>query len=253
MNGAPGDKIAAVERTGFWEGTLAGHGFGGRLKIRKEDRMKIFDGCRAFIWRHYQENNCNAYLIDRNKRIVIDPGHEHLFRHVRQGLENASVSLAAVDLVVATHGHPDHLEGVRILGKPTLFAMNEEEYAYIRELAGGYFRIPEPDFFLREGDLNVGSDSFQIISTPGHTPASICLYWPAAKALFTGDVIFNQGIGRTDLPGGSGEQLKASIERLAELDVEFLLPGHGEPVIGKQAVEANFQAVRDYWFPYLSL
>ena len=66
-------------------------------------------------------------------------------------------------------------------------------------------------------------------------------------------MIFNQGIGRTDLPGGSGEQLKASIERLAELDVEFLLPGHGEPVIGKQAVEANFQAVRDYWFPYLSL
>ncbi|MDI9570320.1 MAG: MBL fold metallo-hydrolase [Pseudomonadota bacterium] len=214
--------------------------------------MEIFDGCRAFIWRSPRENNCNAYLIGRDRRILIDPGHEHLFGHVRHGLDDAGVDLAAVDMVVATHGHPDHLEGARLFGKPTLLAMNEAEYAYIRELAGGYFHVPTPDFFLREGELNVGSDSFQIIVAPGHTPASICLYWPAAKALFTGDVIFNQGIGRTDLPGGSGEELKASIERLAELDVEYLLPGHGAPVVGKQAVEDNFQSIRDGWFPYLS-
>lgn len=213
--------------------------------------MKIFDGCRAFIWRHYQENNCNAYLIDKDKRILIDPGHEHLFRHVRQGLDEAGVALAAVDLIVSTHGHPDHLEGVRMFGKPTLFAINDEEYTYIRDLAGGYLRIPEPDFFLREGELNVGSISFQVIRTPGHTPASICLYWPTAKALFTGDVIFNQGIGRTDLPEGSGPRLKESIRRIKNLDVEILLSGHGEILAGKEAVQQNFRFIEDYWFRYI--
>ncbi|HOF05989.1 MAG TPA: MBL fold metallo-hydrolase [Syntrophales bacterium] len=214
--------------------------------------MKIFDGCHAFIWNHYQENNCNTYLIDRDKKIVIDPGHEHLFPHVRQGLNLAGIALTDVELVLATHGHPDHLEGVREFRKPTLFAMNKDEYAFIRKLAGNYFQIPAPDFFLEEGDFSVGSESFRIIRTPGHSPASICLYWPSRKVLFTGDVVFNQGIGRTDLPGGSGKLLKDSIARLAELDVEYLLAGHGEPVIGRKAVEANFNYIRDYWFPYLT-
>jgi glyoxylase-like metal-dependent hydrolase (beta-lactamase superfamily II) len=141
---------------------------------------------------------------------------------------------------------------VKKFGKPTLFAMGEEEYAFIRKHAGNYFRIPEPDFFLAEGDLHIGTELFQVLKTPGHTPASICLYWPARKALFTGDVLFNQGIGRTDLPGGNGSMLKASIEQLSALDVDYLLTGHGDPVIGKKAVQANFKVIRDQWFPYLT-
>ncbi|HAJ26573.1 MAG TPA: MBL fold metallo-hydrolase [Syntrophus sp. (in: bacteria)] len=214
--------------------------------------MKIFDGCEGFLWRHYQENNCNAYFISGDKRILIDPGHEHLLQHVLDGMESVGVGTEDVDVVIATHGHPDHLEGVRKFGKPTMFAMNEDEYAFIRKLAGNYFRIPEPDFFLTAGDLTIGSELFQVFKTPGHTPASICLYWPAKKALFTGDVVFNQGIGRTDLPGGNGEMLKESIEQLSSLDVDFLLTGHGEPVIGKEAVRANFKIIRDQWFPYLT-
>jgi len=70
--------------------------------------------------------------------------------------------------------------------------------------------------------------------------------------LFSGDVIFNQGIGRTDLPGGDGQLLKTSIEKLSGLDVEYLLPGHGDPVAGRAAVQANFQGIRDYWYPYLT-
>jgi hydroxyacylglutathione hydrolase len=214
--------------------------------------MKIFDGCEGFLWRHYQENNCNAYLIDGDKRILIDPGHGHLFQHVQNGMENAGVGMEDVDVVIVTHGHPDHVEGISRFGKPTLFAMNEDEYAFIRKLAGNYLRLPEPDFFLTAGDLTIGSELFQVFKTPGHTPASICLYWPARKALFTGDVVFSQGIGRTDLPGGSGAMLKESIEQLSTLDVDYLLTGHGEPVIGKDAVRANFKVIREQWFPYLT-
>jgi glyoxylase-like metal-dependent hydrolase (beta-lactamase superfamily II) len=66
-----------------------------------------------------------------------------------------------------------------------------------------------------------------IFHTPGHSPGSATLYWPAQKALFTGDLIFKEGFGRTDLPGGDSATLKESIKRMAELDVELLLSGHG--------------------------
>ena len=63
--------------------------------------------------------------------------------------------------------------------------------------------------------------------------------------------VFSQSIGRTDLPGGSGKQLKESISRLAELDVEVLCPGHGEVVVGREKVKKNFKLIKDFWFSQL--
>ena len=103
----------------------------------------------------------------------------------------------------------------KALKEATVFAMNAEEHRFISELAGQYWKIPEPLFFLREGDLIIGEHSFEVIATPGHSPGSICLYWPAKKALFTGDLVFNQSIGRTDLPGGNGSMLKESVKRIS--------------------------------------
>lgn len=213
--------------------------------------MNIFKGLHAFIWQDYTENNCNTYLIDASKKILIDPGHAHLFDHVKNGMAALNVSLDQIDVVIATHGHPDHLEAVRFFDKPTLFAMNMEEYQFISELAGDYIKIPKPDFFLKEGDLIIGDKRFEVISTPGHSPGSICMYWRNKKVLFTGDVIFNQGIGRTDLPGGDSSLLKDSIKRIKTLDVDYLLTGHGDIVAGGNAVKANFQNIEDYWFNYL--
>ncbi len=213
--------------------------------------MNIFKGLHAFIWQDYTENNCNTYLIDASKKILIDPGHAHLFDHVKNGMAALNVSLDQIDVVIATHGHPDHLEAVRFFDKPTLFAMNMEEYQFISELAGDYIKIPKPDFFLKEGDLIIGDERFEVISTPGHSPGSICLYWRNKKVLFTGDVIFNQGIGRTDLPGGDSSLLKDSIKRIKTLDVDYLLTGHGDIVAGGNAVKANFQNIENYWFNYL--
>jgi glyoxylase-like metal-dependent hydrolase (beta-lactamase superfamily II) len=213
--------------------------------------MKIFDGLHAFIWRIHTENNCNTYLIDGDLKILIDPGHVHLFDNVRKNLNAIGVSPDRIDLVIATHGHPDHLEAVKGLGKSTMFAMSAEEYRFICEIAGQYFKIPEPHFFLKEGDLTIGEERFDVIATPGHSPGSICLYWPLKKALFTGDLVFSQSIGRTDLPGGNGGMLKESIKRISEMDIDYLLCGHGEIVAGKKEVKANFQKIKDYWFDYL--
>jgi glyoxylase-like metal-dependent hydrolase (beta-lactamase superfamily II) len=213
--------------------------------------MKIFDGLHAFIWRIHTENNCNTYLIDGDLKILIDPGHVHLFDNVRKNLNAIGVSQDRIDLVIATHGHPDHLEAVKGLGKSTMFAMSAEEYRFICEIAGQYFKIPEPHFFLKEGDLTIGEERFDVIATPGHSPGSICLYWPAKKALFTGDLVFNQSIGRTDLSGGNGRMMKESIEKISRIDIDYLLCGHGEIVAGKKEVKANFQKIKDYWFDYL--
>jgi glyoxylase-like metal-dependent hydrolase (beta-lactamase superfamily II) len=213
--------------------------------------VKVFDGLYAFIWEDYTQNNCNTYLIDSSRRILVDPGHAQLFGHVTKGLERLRISPDTIDVLVVTHGHPDHLEAVSLLRKPPKLTMSLTDYNYILELAGGYFKVPEPDFFLREGDLVIGDDRFEVIDAPGHTPGSVCLYWPEKKALFTGDVVFQQGVGRTDFPGGSGGMLKESIRRIMKLDVEYLLSGHGNIVAGAENVRQNFRIIEEQWFRYL--
>jgi len=213
--------------------------------------MKILDGLHGFIWQSASENNCNSFFIDATKRILIDPGHRHLFQHVRRGLAQIDRTPEQVDVVLVTHGHPDHLETVGSFGPATRWAMSRIDYDFVLQYLGSRTEIPQPAFFLQEGDLTIGDTAFQVIHTPGHSPGSVCLYWPQNKVLFTGDVVFSQSIGRTDLPGGSGRHLKESISRLAELDVEVLCPGHGDIVTGSEHVKKNFKMIRDFWFNYL--
>jgi hydroxyacylglutathione hydrolase len=217
--------------------------------------MNILDNLQAFIWRHSQANNCNTYLIQGSKTILIDPGHLHLFDHVRLGLLDLSLNPEQIDLILITHGHPDHLEAAPLFKKPTLMTMSQKEFAFIKEWAGRFGWEGnngfEPDFFLQEGEVTIGNQDFQVLITPGHSPGSLCLYWPEHKALFTGDLIFNQGIGRTDLPGGNGGLLKESIKRMSGLEVDYLLSGHGEIIKGRKVVEANFKMIEETWFNYL--
>jgi glyoxylase-like metal-dependent hydrolase (beta-lactamase superfamily II) len=219
--------------------------------------MKIFSGLHAFLWANPTANNCNTYLLQGGKNVLVDPGHFHLLGHVRDELSRLSLSVKDLDLALFTHGHPDHLEGIRIFsGTDTLTAVSAREMKFIHEAALHYGEIvgvtdAEPDILLHEGELKAGSLSLEVIHTPGHSPGSICLYWPFQKALFTGDLLFYQGVGRVDLPGGNGEELKESIRKIAELDIEHLLPGHGEPISGSSRVRANFEAVEQYWFAYL--
>ena len=213
--------------------------------------MKILDGLYGFIWQSASENNCNSFFVDGAKKILIDPGHRHLFQHVKSGLAQIETTPEQIDVVLVTHGHPDHLEMVGSFGPSTRWAMSRIDYEFVMKYIGSHMEFPAPAFFLQEGDLVIDDKTFRVILTPGHSPGSICLYWPERKVLFTGDVVFSQSIGRTDLPGGSGKQLKESISRLAELDVEVLCPGHGEIVAGRENVKKNFKLIKDFWFNQL--
>lgn len=219
--------------------------------------MKLSEVLHAFVWRDPTANNANTYLINGSKRILIDPGHYHLFGNVKDHLSRLSLSPQDIDLILLTHGHPDHVEAVRgFSNSHALIGLHETELDFVKKMAPHYGTAMgitdfEPQILLREGALQVGDMEFQIIHTPGHSPGSVCIYWSQEKALITGDVIFYQGIGRTDLPGGDGQALKESIRRLSDLAVEHLFPGHGEVVSGAPLVKRNFSEVERVWFQYV--
>ena len=221
--------------------------------------IQIQDNLYAFIWESTTVNNCNTYLIDGPTRVLVDPGHEHLFEHVLKGLGNLGLSIEDIGLVICTHAHPDHIEAVKLFkNTPALFSIHEEEWKLVKSMEK-YLNMSlktdissfSPDFFIKQGEFSIMGLEFNVIHTPGHSPGSISLFMPETKALFTGDVIFKEALGRTDLPGGNGKILKKSITQLSELGAECLLSGHGEVVLGRAEVKENFDHVMQVWFNYI--
>jgi hydroxyacylglutathione hydrolase len=222
--------------------------------------MELTPNLHAFLWTSTRANNCNTYLIrSAQKNILIDPGHLAFFDHVRSGLGTLGLTVENIDLVICTHAHPDHIEAVQLFDEaPTLFTLHQDEWKLVKEMAP-YLQTSmnldldhlAPDFFLAEGPLTVGDIELEVYHTPGHAPGLVTLHWPEAGALFTGDLIFKGGLGRTDLPGGNGAQLKESIRRMGTIDAQWLLSGHGDVISGAEAVKANFAQVAQMWFAYI--
>ncbi len=190
----------------------------------------------------------NCYVVQSGKEcLVIDPGDEG--DRIIGFIEDLGL---APKLIVATHTHFDHVLGVERLRShfQTLFAIHKEDVPIlesmqdrVRKFMG--FEVPPPpkvDKFVAHGDeLRVGTETLQVIHTPGHSPGSVSL---TGKGLvFTGDALFNGSIGRTDLPGGDFDTLISSIkERLFQLDEETIVySGHGpETSIGDEKLANPF-------------
>lgn len=215
--------------------------------------MEIKKGLHLFLWSDPAQNNSNTYLLLGKRKILIDPGHFHLFGHVINQLDILRLEINDIDLVLVTHFHPDHMEAVQRLKEGTFLGIHEEEYRFLRQILNET-RMPfDKDFhiLLKDGQITVGDISLEIIHTPGHSPGHMCIYWPKHKALFSGDLLFFNGIGRTDIIGGDPDQLKESLRRIEELDTEILLPGHGPPVIGRQECERNLRWAKEALSLYL--
>lgn len=221
--------------------------------------MQLTKRLHAFVWNSLTTNNCNTYFIDGPMRVLIDPGHSNLCGHVERGLDQLGLTMGDVDLVLCTHSHPDHVEAAQqFTDRRALFALHEASWQFLngpgRSLCAVYGFDPatlNPDFFLKEGTFSTDGLDLEILHTPGHSPGSICLYWPSEKALITGDLVFEESFGRIDLPGGNADQLKESIRRVAGLDAEWLLPGHGNVMQGARKISANFDYLQDVLCAYL--
>ncbi len=221
--------------------------------------MKIEKDLYAYLWQNPYENNCNTYLVRGEVTVLIDPGHSRHVPNLFHQMEGDGISPEEINLVILTHSHPDHFEGLEaFMNKPVKIAMNREEERYLLESGKLLFEMmsqPMPefriDFYLKEGELHLGQELFQIYQTPGHSPGSLTIHWPERKVLFTGDLVFYGGIGRTDFLEGNSKLIKESIERTSHLDTELLLPGHGEVVTGKEMVLQNFEYIRQNFYAYL--
>jgi hydroxyacylglutathione hydrolase len=212
--------------------------------------VKVFEDFYVYPWVSYQENNCNALFIDGKVPVLIDPGHTHLFDHVVQGMAKDGKAVESVQMLLCTHGHPDHIEAMDRFDDTVIRGISREEYAYLVNGYGDLYlgtgtQPPAKAFkvFLKEGTIKLRDKTFTVILTPGHSPGGICLYWQEKKVLISGDTVFYMGVGRTDLYGGDANLLAQSINRLSKLDVEYLIPGHGEMVRGREAIRKNFEVL----------
>ncbi|MDZ4748208.1 MAG: MBL fold metallo-hydrolase [Saprospiraceae bacterium] len=183
----------------------------------------------------------NTYIIiaPSGECIIIDPG---CFDHAEQKELQAFIQendLKPVRLI-NTHCHIDHILGNAFVAKTWNLGL-EIHKGEIPVLAAGvsvatmygvpYDVSPEPNSFLTEGDeVVLDGISIKVLFTPGHSPASICLYNEADGWVIGGDVLFYESIGRTDLPGGDHQTLLKSIrEKLFVLPNETVVyPGHGQ-------------------------
>lgn len=221
--------------------------------------MKFRDDVYLYEWTNPFENNCNSYYIGGTVGALIDPGLSQFVPDLLERMRQDGVDPEAIRRVINTHSHPDHFEGSQYFADKSIpIGMHKTEVEFLNGPGAELFSLfgieppaLEISWMPEEEDLLLGEESFQVIHVPGHSPGSIALYSPSRAMLFSGDVIFDQSIGRTDFPGGNGTLLKQSIEKLAELPAVCVLPGHMAIVDGDANVKRNFKIITDHFFPYL--
>lgn len=192
------------------------------------------------------ELDTNCYLVydEPGRRcLVIDPGDE---------AERIAARVEAERLlpqaVVLTHGHPDHLgAAAALMGRYRIpLWLHAADEAGMRSGPGrglaalfGVGPLPTAGRLLADGDrVAVGALELAVIHSPGHSPGSILLF--GEGMLFSGDTLFQGDVGRTDLPGGSEEELRRSLERIRLLPpATKVLPGHGPESLLERELSEN--------------
>lgn len=208
---------------------------------------------RTLVFNPFQENT--YILFDETKEcIIVDAGcystndQQELVAFIQQNELKPK-------LAVNTHGHVDHVLGnafiketfnIPIAGHPEDLPLIQMASKHALMYGFSIEDVPTIDQNLNHNDtITFGNTTLKVIHTPGHSLGGICLLNETEKFLISGDTLFNGSIGRTDLPGGSYDQLLNSIgQRLMTLDDDITIyPGHGDPsTIGEEKTSNPFLA-----------
>jgi len=206
--------------------------FCGRIPAFQGTYMKI----HTLILGDYQTNSYCLTATDTAKDcVIIDTGlaSQPLIDFLNQNDLNPLA-------LILTHGHADHISGVNLLREnfPEIkVAIHKDDADMLTKasmnlsmLAGAAFKAAPADIIIEaEGPISFADIEFDVLHTPGHTPGGICLICKEADAVFVGDTLFADSIGRTDFPGGDFNQLIAAIkQKLLPLPSQTqVYPGHG--------------------------
>jgi glyoxylase-like metal-dependent hydrolase (beta-lactamase superfamily II) len=190
----------------------------------------------------------NCYLLGDNetgKMVVIDPGGEG--DRIVKAVKNGKWTLSAI---INTHGHFDHTSANGAVkkhsGAKVYIHKEDAEFLLNPDLNGSSF-MPEhivcskADVLLEDGEeIKIGALTLKVIHTPGHTPGGISLYCKDLDIMFTGDTLFRGDIGRTDLAGGSEEEIAKSLSLYKKYPAQTIIyPGHGPKSTLKEEFENN--------------
>ena len=200
---------------------------------------------KTFTFNPVQENTYILYN-ENNDCIIIDPGcyFDSEKEELTAFIKNHKLE---PKLLLNTHCHLDHVFGNKFITEEFKLTLNthllEKEILEMAPASGLMFNLPFDNYqgdviYLKEGNvISLGDDKLQVIHAPGHSPGSICFYCEKQNFLIGGDVLFQNSIGRTDLPYGDHDALIKNIkEKLFKLPPDVTVyPGHGpETTIGSE-------------------
>ncbi|KUG23849.1 hydroxyacylglutathione hydrolase [hydrocarbon metagenome] len=174
-----------------------------------------------------------AYLVGdpiTGDALVIDPAAD-----VKKIIAEAKKNNLRINYIVNTHGHVDHISGNTEMQKETgaKIIVHEDDSIMLTHTPAMILKMfgakasPPADIMVKDGDIiSVGNIELKVIHTPGHSLGGICLYTPGY--VFTGDTLFVEAVGRTDLPGGSWNTMLESIQKklFCLPDDTKVMPGH---------------------------
>jgi len=186
----------------------------------------------------------NVWIVgDHGKCIVIDPGGNS--DKVIEAINKLNLEL---EYIFLTHSHPDHLYGAKKMQtkykKPVYIHSSEMEIIkgsveYGKMIGFDNLELPDEIIpFNQDDKLKFGDLVIEVIHTPGHSPGSVC--FKIEDCLFSGDTLFKQSVGRTDLPGGSWDKLEKSLKILKNLEPKTkIFPGHGPMTTLEEELKNN--------------
>ncbi|MDO8517157.1 MAG: MBL fold metallo-hydrolase [Nanoarchaeota archaeon] len=163
------------------------------------------------IWQFcFKEFGSCVYLIKiGHKNIIIDTSSADNKKEFIEDLNKLNLKPEDISMLILTHNHHDHIENIKLFKNAIIYG-NKKDF-------------PAKEI---ESIENLNGPKFKIIQSPGHTQGSICIYMPKEKVLFSGDTLFENGIGRTDFPESSEKDMKLSLKALEKIDYNILCPGH---------------------------